>query len=318
MFVSPLAAPDRNCAPASREAAAVLALVEAARDNVTRLADVVEAAGSALAVIEGRALLRGRAGTIARSLAARIDADTLDDWARVLGEALAQSPGTRMVTVTDPDYPTNLRRVGGRPLFLFLRGDLQRSDARAVAVVGTRQASREGLHAAGDISATLAQAGITVISGLAAGIDTAAHRAALAAGGRTIASIGTGVNRVFPPENSRLADTITRAGALVSRFWPDAPPRSASFPMRNVVTSGLALATVVVEAGPTSGARLQARLAVEQRRPVVLLERLVEREAWARRYAGRKGTIVAANAGEILAAVRSLEPAPSGQQLALF
>jgi DNA processing protein len=88
--------------------------------------------------------------------------------------------------------------------------------------------------------------------------------------------------------------------------------------MRNVVTSGLALAAVIVEAGPTSGARLQARLALEQRRPVVLLERLVEREEWARRYAGRKGAIVAATPADVLAVVRSLEPAPSGQQLALF
>jgi DNA processing protein len=320
MFVYELSTPtpDPDCAPAPREAAAVLALVEAARDNIARLADVVETAGSALAVVEGRALLRGRAATIARTLAARIDRDTLDDWARVLGQTLARSPNTRIVTVTDPDYPTNLRRVAGRPLFLFVRGDLRRSDARAVAVVGTRQASRDGLAAAGDISATLAQAGITVVSGLAAGVDTAAHRAALAAGGRTVASIGTGVDRVFPQENSHLAETITRVGALVSRFWPDAPPRSASFPMRNVVTSGLALATVIVEAGPTSGARLQARLALEQQRPVILLERLVEREAWARRYAGRRGTIVAATPSEILAAVQSLEPTPSGHQLALF
>jgi DNA processing protein len=312
MFEYRFPAADPGCTRAPREAAAILALVEAARDNIARLADVVETAGSALAVVEGRAVLRGRSATIARSLAARIDRDTLDDWARVLGETLAQSPGTRIVTVTDPDYPTNLRRVGGRPLFVFVRGDLRRSDARSVAVVGTRQASRDGLAAAGDISAALAHAGITVISGLAAGIDTAAHRSALAAGGRT------GANRVFPPENSRLADSITRAGALVSRFWPDAPPRNKSFPMRNVVTSGLALATVIVEAGPTSGARLQARLALEQLRPVVLLERLVEREQWARRYAGRKGTIVAATPAEILDAVRSLEPAPSGHQLALF
>jgi DNA processing protein len=145
-----------------------------------------------------------------------------------------------------------------------------------------------------------------VISGLAAGIDTAAHTAALAERGRTVAVIGTGLARSYPPQNERLQREIAERGAVVSQFWPDSPPSRRSFPMRNAVMSGIALATVVVEASHTSGSRLQARLALAQGRPVFLLEELVEHEAWAREYANRPGTHVVGSAAEITTALDRL------------
>ena len=136
--------------------------------------------------------------------------------------------------------------------------------------------------------AGLVDARYTVVSGLAEGIDSAAHLAALDAGGRTVGVIGTGLRRAYPAKNAELQDRIASEAAVVSQFWPDAPPTKTSFPMRNVVMSGVARATVVVEASHTSGARMQARFALEHGRPVFLLESLLEHE-WAQDYAERPG-----------------------------
>jgi DNA processing protein len=119
---------------------------------------------------------------------------------------------------------------------------------------------------------------VTVISGLAKGIDTEAHMATLEAGGRTIAVIGTGILDTYPTENSALAERITEDGAIVSQFWPDAPPTRYSFPMRNAVTSGISQATAVIEAGATSGAMMQARIALEQGKGAFLTASLVTRD----------------------------------------
>jgi DNA processing protein len=145
-----------------------------------------------------------------------------------------------------------------------------------------------------------------VISGLAAGIDTAAHTATLARGGRTVAVIGTGLARSYPPQNEALQRRIASECAVVSQFWPDAPPSRRSFPMRNAVMSGITLATVVVEASETSGARMQARLARAQGRPVFLLASLVERQQWAREYAAQPGTHVVRSPEEITTVVERL------------
>ncbi len=133
----------------------------------------------------------------------------------------------------------------------------------SVAVVGTRTRLRDGPGAGGTAVRLLAGHHVTVISGLARGIDTAAHQAALHSGGRTIAVLGTGITRCYPPENRVLAEQITQAGALVSQFWPTRAPGRDTFPRRNVVTSGLSQGTVVIEASQTSGAKMQARLALE-------------------------------------------------------
>ncbi|MBV9048974.1 MAG: DNA-processing protein DprA, partial [Solirubrobacterales bacterium] len=151
----------------------------------------------------------------------------------------------------------------------------------------------------------LVDQGYTVVSGLAAGIDTAAHTAALARGGRTIAVIGTGLNRSYPPENAPLQRRLARESAVVSQFWPEAPPSRRSFPMRNAVMSGLTLGTVVVEASQTSGARMQGRLALAHGRTVFLVDALLEQQ-WAREFSNRPGTHVVRSGPEITAVVERL------------
>jgi DNA protecting protein DprA len=184
-------------------------------------------------------------------------------------------------------------------------GTLQPDDAYSVAVVGTRHASPDGLVRAEKLAGRLVAEGVTVLSGLARGIDTAAHEGCLAAGGRTIAVLGSGIRRVYPPENAALARRITASGALVSQFWPDAPPASHTFPRRNVVMSGMGQGTIVVEASETSGAKMQARLAIEHGKQVFLLASLVADRPWARWYLARPGVVEVSEVRDIIRALRS-------------
>jgi DNA processing protein len=210
-----------------------------------------------------------------------------------------------MVSVLDPGYPANLRMVHQRPPVLFLRGTADGRDATAVAIVGTRQPSARSLDQARQLATGLATRGIPVVSGLAAGIDTAAHTATLAAGARTVAVIGTGIDRVYPPPNTALQEEIAARGLVISQFLPGSPPTKASFPMRNAVMSGYTLATVVVEAAARSGSRIQARLALEHGRHVFLMRTLLEHD-WARDYAQRPGVTVIDTAADVFAALQRL------------
>jgi DNA processing protein len=162
-----------------------------------------------------------------------------------------------------------LRDVPDAPECLYVRGALVSEDALAVAVVGSRQATPYGAAIAEDLSGALASRGVTVVSGLARGIDSAAHRGALRVGGRTIAVLGSGVDIIYPPENRRLAAEIERHGAIVSQFAPGTPPLAHHFPARNRVIAGLALGVVVVEAAEHSGALITARVAAELGREVM-------------------------------------------------
>ncbi len=195
----------------------------------------------------------------------------------------AENVGAHLVTVLDAHYPANLRLVHDLPPFLFVQGTITASDLRSVAVVGTRQVSPTGLARAGRMARELADHGVTVTSGLAKGVDTAAHTAALEAGGRTIAVVGTGITRCYPAENKQLAERIREAGAVVSQFWPTRAPGRDTFPRRNRVTSGISQGTVVIEASSTSGAKMQARLASEHGKRVWLIASLVTDQEWARR-----------------------------------
>jgi DNA processing protein len=212
-----------------------------------------------------------------------------------------------LVTVLDDAYPANLRVIYNLPPFLFYRGQLERADARSVAVVGTREASDEGLSSARKMARLLVQANVTVLSGLALGIDAAAHEEALASGGKTIAVLGTGILRSYPKENAELADRIASSGALVSQFWPSQPPTRYSFPRRNVVTSGLSQGTVVIEASKTSGAKMQARLALEHGKRVFLVSRLVTSQPWAQKYVRDRGAIEVTEVDDVLRRLRSPE-----------
>ena len=199
--------------------------------------------------------------------------------------------GIRLVTVLDQDYPVLLMLVHQRPPFLTYRGILDAEDVTAVSVVGSRQASTAGIRRARAVASTLANNGFTVMSGLAAGIDTAAHRAAVDAGTRTVAVVGNGLRHSYPAENRELQAEIARTGAVLSQFWPDAGPAKHQFPMRNAVMSGCSVATVVVEAGEHSGARIQARIAVEHGRHVFLLPEVLANQ-WAVDLARRPNTTV--------------------------
>lgn len=281
------------------ERAAVLALVGATKGEWYRTAALIEDAGSALRVVHREwAEFEPFDLGVAEAMANRVRASDVTRYEKLVAEY--ERRGIHVITVLDSAYPTNLRHVYNRPPFLFVRGDLREADNRAVAIVGTRSPSDAGLEQASRLSAGLAAQGVTVLSGLARGIDTAAHRAALAAGGRTVAVMGTGIDRTYPAENGELAHDILASGALVSQFWPTAPPTKISFPLRNVVMSGMAIGTVVVEAGPTSGARMQARLAVEHGKRLFLVRSLVLQEEWAKRYAERRGTMVIDSVEEIL------------------
>lgn len=244
---------------------------------------------------QGLALLKSEQGELARHR----------QWVTSMLAELDPA-AIRVTTVLDDDYPANLRLIYNLPPFLIYRGTLQVDDARSVAVVGTRQASPEGLDRAGRLAEQLTQAGVTVLSGLARGIDTAAHQATLQAGGRTIAVMGTGINAIYPPENRALAEQIAGTGALVSQFWPDSPPRTDTFPRRNIVMSGMSQGTVVVEASATSGAKMQARYALEHGKRVFLPSSLVEDRPWARTYLGR-GAIEVHDVDDIVRMLQSPE-----------
>jgi DNA processing protein len=176
--------------------------------------------------------------------------------------------GVEIVLRSSPLYPRPLQEIPDPPGVLFVRGRLAPQDALAIAIVGSRHASHYGTTQAERLAAALARAGLTIISGLARGIDAAAHRGALAAGGRTIAVLGSGVLNIYPPEHAELADEVAAAGALVSENAPASEPFSGAFPQRNRLISGMSLGVLVVEASLKSGALITARHAMEQGREV--------------------------------------------------
>jgi len=176
--------------------------------------------------------------------------------------------GTGFVTWTDPAYPRLLRDIADAPAALFIQGDPELLGLPQIAIVGSRNATPDGRDTARRFANYLAGRGFCITSGLAEGVDAAAHAGALAASGTTVAVCGTGLDRIYPARHVELAERIRAAGALVSEFPPDTPPLRANFPRRNRIISGLSLGTLVVEAGLTSGSLITARLAAEQGREV--------------------------------------------------
>jgi len=179
-----------------------------------------------------------------------------------------QQLGIQALTWQDETYPRRLKEIDQPPPVLYVRGSLKTEDEWAVAIVGTRRVSVYGRQVAAEIASALVQNGLTVVSGLARGVDAIAHETAVKAGGRTLAVLGCGVDRVYPPEHRALAEQVAAQGALISDYPPGTPPDSANFPPRNRLISGLTLATVVVEAGEQSGALITATFAAEQGRDV--------------------------------------------------
>ncbi|MGW8847977.1 DNA-processing protein DprA [Streptomyces xiamenensis] len=254
-------------------------------------------------LMDGQLREDSRAATKNRPLLRQALAAGLDDARTRVDEELdaAAKADARLVTVLDQDYPANLRVIGNLPPFLFYRGQLHEHDARSIAVVGTRQASQDGLRRASRMTRELIEHDVVIASGLAKGIDAAAHQSALIAGGRTFAVMGTGIAAaVYPAENRPLAKAILDAGgALLSQSWPTSPPAKYTFPRRNVVTSGTTLGSVVIEASSTSGAKMQARLAAEHGKLVFLIRSLADAQPWAQKMLDEGRAILVASSSDI-------------------
>ncbi|MFZ5801098.1 MAG: DNA-processing protein DprA [Candidatus Omnitrophota bacterium] len=174
----------------------------------------------------------------------------------------------KVITINDKDYPQNLRSLPDAPLVLYVKGSFTPEDAQAVAIVGSRRASMYGISCARKFSRELAELGITVVSGMARGVDTASHEGALSVKGRTIAVLGSGLLNIYPPENKKLAEKIAQAGAVISEFPLETAPFAYNFPRRNRIISGISLGVVVAEAAKNSGALITAGCALEQGREV--------------------------------------------------
>ncbi|MFA5094542.1 MAG: DNA-processing protein DprA [Candidatus Omnitrophota bacterium] len=179
---------------------------------------------------------------------------------------LAELSGARIMSYLDADYPLSLKQIYDPPAILYVKGEIRPEDANSVAIVGSRRASRYGLQTAERLGMEFAARGITVISGLARGIDAAGHKGALRAKGRTIAVLGSGLAQIYPSEHLRLAGEITGNGAIVSEFPMACGPHRENFPRRNRIISGLSLGIVVVEAAKNSGALITTDFALEQGR----------------------------------------------------
>ncbi|RJO70147.1 DNA-processing protein DprA [Nocardia panacis] len=206
----------------------------------------------------------------------------------------------------DDSYPEQLRSVRRIPPVVFTSGELRQDDF-GICVVGSRQVSDQGLKFAYSVARGLVENGVTVISGLARGVDTTAHRAALDASGRTVAVLGNGLDRVYPRENRGLQEEIAERGMLLTHYLPEYAPTRWSFPARNVTMSAYGMATVIVEAGETSGTRIQAREAVAHGRPVILNSSVVMSTTWARELRHQPGVYVARSpehATEIVSTIR--------------
>ncbi len=230
------------------------------------MASLLEAFGSAGAAWNGPTQKLREAGLDKRSIdnliKARQELDLDDEWRRI------RNAGIQIVTWEDADYPVNLKSLETSPPLLYVRGSLCEDDVWSVAIVGTRRASVYGREVSGRLATELARAGVTIVSGMALGIDTVAHRAALEAGQRTIAVLGSGVDQIYPPENRGLAAQIAENGAVVSEYALGTRPEASNFPPRNRVISGLSKAVVIIEAPKRSGALITARFAAEQGRDV--------------------------------------------------
>ena len=219
---------------------------------------------------------RGVAGAVAQS----ISSGCAYEDAVVQQEKMAQA-GATVVTMTDPRYPQRLREIFDPPILLFTRGRIELLDTLTLAVVGTRRPTPYGLAVTERLAGDLARAGLTIVSGMARGIDTAAHRGALEAVGNTVAVLGCGVDVLYPSENRKLAAEIAEKGLLLSEFPMGAPAYPQNFPIRNRVISGLCLGVLVTEGAQYSGSAITARLALDQGREVFAVPgSIVSKMSW--------------------------------------
>ena len=228
---------------------------------------LVEGLGSPEVAWKARPVQLAEAGLDRRAIESLVATRAKVDLEREMSRLGAL--GAKPLTLDDGDYPARLRSIADPPPILYVRGELLPEDDLSVAIVGTRRATAYGRQAAERFARGLAENHVTVTGGLARGIDTFAHRAALDAGGRTIAVLGSGLDIIYPSENRKLSEEIAEQGALISEFPLGTKPDAVNFPRRNRIISGLSAATLVVEAGETSGALITAEFALEQGRDVL-------------------------------------------------
>lgn len=231
-------------------------------------------------------------------LCERLDLGRRDWWFKTLS-SVVESGAARPILAGTPDYPARLARCWDAPPVLFTTGAVP--DIASVAIVGSRDANAGALTDAHNLSYTLAQHGIAVVSGLAAGVDTQAHHGALAAGGVTLAVLGTGIRRVFPVENGRLSDQIRRTGVVISQFAPDAPRTGTTFLRRNHVIAGLSDASIIIDGRSRSGSRHEIEQAIGYERPTFLWEPTLRLEDWAQELAATGRATFIGSAAEVLA-----------------
>ncbi|MEI6567377.1 MAG: DNA-processing protein DprA [Verrucomicrobiota bacterium] len=248
-----------------REALAVLNMINGV--GPVRARQLIEYFGDAAAILKA-----GRSQLLAVHGIGDETATAIADWEKSVDLAAElkrlQEFGCQLVIQSDPEYPAMLKQIYDPPLVLYVKGTLLPKDKNAVAMVGSRMTTHYGIEVARKLSYQLAYLGVTVVSGGARGIDTAAHQGALAAKGRTIAVLGTGINLVAPPENLKLFEQITASGALITQFPFNRPGDRQSFPIRNRIVAGMTLGTVVVEANMSSGALITSNFATEYGRQV--------------------------------------------------
>ncbi|MBI5890522.1 MAG: DNA-protecting protein DprA [Nitrosomonadales bacterium] len=203
-----------------------------------------------------------------KPVVARAIAEGIDDTSLCLVADWLDDPQNRILTVADDEYPQALLNTADPPLLLYVKGRLDLLNVPALAVVGSRNATTQGMRNAEAFARSVSEAGLCVVSGMAQGIDSAAHLGGLQGAGSSIAVVGTGLDKVYPAANRKLAHQLAQAGAIVSEFPLGTPPLAANFPRRNRIISGLSLACLVVEASVQSGSLITARLALEQGRDV--------------------------------------------------
>lgn len=302
------AAYHQDMRPDRREEVALLALLRLRPQGMSweRIANEVQLEGSATSVLD---TLSGDQSALLPDpevgAAIAQAAVELADW---------DASGLEFVSILSERYPVRLGGVFDAPPFLFTAGTLIPDD-RGMSVVGSRNMSPAGEAMAQDAVRILAERGLTVIAGLAEGIDTIAHQTALELGARTVAVIGTGIRQCYPTVNRHLQDQIADVGLVISQFYPDAPPSRTSFPLRNGTMSGYGMATIVIEASERSGTRIQARKAAEHGRPVILSRKVAEGTEWGRNIAQNPWVYVVGSRADLEHAVDEIESEPAVELL---
>ena len=272
-----------------------------------RLRELVRRFGSASAVLAATRAQLEETERIGPKLAQALRDPSTAERAAASIEHL-QRIGGRIVFESDADYPDALRKIPAAPVLFSILGQLVPEDGLAVAIVGSRRSSRYGRSQAERFAKQLATRGVTVVSGLARGIDAAAHRAALATGGRTLAVLASGLANVYPPEHGELADEISRNGAVLSEAPAHGPPLGSLFPRRNRIISGLSLGVLVIEAARRSGALSTAHHAVEQNRDVFAIPgRLTDAASEGTHYLIQQGAALVTDVGDILEQLGPIE-----------